>query len=241
MYKQHIQGIVASVASATPTDVFSGGAGLYPWPASSLATTIVSSSANDVLAGSGAITVKVDGLDANFMEIFEIITLNGTSPVTLVNSYLRINRLQVMSAGSDGTNDGIISVKQSSTVIAAIAATAGRSQMAIYTASGNRASSAIKKIYLAATNEVVGGVTFQLLTRKNNPGGTAGVWQIRHVSTVYGTACPADAIDFASPIYLDAGEDVRIFATSNANSTAVAAGFDIWEGSSSEFAMIGPV
>jgi hypothetical protein len=236
MFKLHIQGIIASLASATPADVFTGSSGLYPFPASALATTIVSGSASDTAAGTGARTCKVSGLDANFMEIAEIVNLSGATPVNLVNSYLRINKVEVLTAGSDGTNDGIISVKQSSTVVAAIAVSAGRSQMAVYTASASRAATALKKLFVACTNQVAGGGTFTLFTRKSG-----GIWQIRHVHAVYGTNCPADAFDFASPIVLDPGEDVRISATVNANSTAVAAGFDIWEGSSTEFSNPGYV
>ena len=229
MRKTHIQGIVASVASATPTDVFSGGAGLFPFPASAVATTIVSGSANDAVAGTGAQTAMVYGLDANLNEIRETVSLNGATPVNLVNQYLRVNRVEVLTAGSGLTNAGIISVKQSSTVIAAIAVGAGRSQMAVYTASNKFPGTALKKFYFAATNQVAGGATFTVYTRKNG-----AIWQIRHVHSVYGTNCPTDAVDLYAPIFLDLGEDVRINVTVNANATAVAAGFDVLEGSSSE-------
>lgn len=230
MLKLHVQGIIASLASATPADVFPSSTGLYPFPAAATATTIVSGSANDAAAGTGAQTAKVTGLGADFREISEVVSLNGTSPVTLVNQYLRVNRVEILTAGTDLTNDGAISVKQSSTVITTIVAGAGRSQMAIYTASINRPGNAIKKLYFSNYNAVVGDGVYTLFTRK-----VGAVWQIRHIETCYGTTQPSRDISLDAPIYLDPGEDVRVSVTVNANSTAVSAGFDIWEGSSSEF------
>jgi len=82
--------------------------GLYSYPASATVMTVSSSSANDTAAGTGARTVEVSGLDADYNEINEVVTLNGQTAVNTTKSYLRINRGIVRSAGSDGANAGVI-------------------------------------------------------------------------------------------------------------------------------------
>ena len=82
--------------------------GLYAYPPSASVMTVSSSNTNDTSAGTGARTVEVFGLDADYNEINEVVTLNGQTPVNTAKSYLRINRGIVRSAGSGGQNAGII-------------------------------------------------------------------------------------------------------------------------------------
>lgn len=93
------------------------GAGTYDiWPSATIralpaaAGTVatVSTSAADAAAGTGARTVYLGGLDANYAEISETITLNGVTPVNSVQSYLRINRTYVLTAGTGEVNTGDI-------------------------------------------------------------------------------------------------------------------------------------
>ncbi len=70
---------------------------------------ITSTSAQDGVAGTGALTLLVDGLDVNFDPQFEIITMNGLTAVTTVNSYIRLQGMIVISSGSSRFNVGNIS------------------------------------------------------------------------------------------------------------------------------------
>lgn len=105
----------------------------YPWPTSAQTTTIVSSSANDASAGTGARTVEVQGLDSSYAFTSETATLNGTTAVTLTNSYLRVFRAKVLTAGSTGYNEGDIDIKHSTTTIARITIQLNQTLMALYT------------------------------------------------------------------------------------------------------------
>jgi hypothetical protein len=69
---------------------------------------IVSSSANDTSAGTGARTVLITGLDNDYNEISETVTMTGTSNVLTTNSYLRIHICQVATAGTGGKTAGNI-------------------------------------------------------------------------------------------------------------------------------------
>lgn len=84
--------------------------GLYSYPPSATTMTVSSSNTNDTSAGTGARTVQILGLDGDYNEISETITLNGQTAVTTTNSFLRVNRALVLTAGSGGANAGIIYV-----------------------------------------------------------------------------------------------------------------------------------
>lgn len=82
--------------------------GLYSFPTSASTMTVSSDDAADTSAGTGARTVTISGLDANYAEITEVITMNGTTAVTTTNSYFRINNMVVTTAGTGRTNAGSI-------------------------------------------------------------------------------------------------------------------------------------
>jgi len=84
--------------------------GIYSYPPSASTMTVSSSDVNDTSAGTGARTVQIFGLDASYNEASETITLNGQTAVTTVNSYIRMNRALVLTAGSGGVNAGNIYV-----------------------------------------------------------------------------------------------------------------------------------
>ena len=82
--------------------------GLYSYLASASVLKGSSSSTADTSAGTGARTVELFGLDTNYDEINETVTLNGQTAVNTTKEYLRINRMVVRSAGSGGQNAGVI-------------------------------------------------------------------------------------------------------------------------------------
>lgn len=82
--------------------------GLYSYLSSASVLKVSSSSTADTSAGTGARTVELSGLDTNYDEISETVTLNGQTAVNTTNEFLRINRMVVRSAGSGGQNAGVI-------------------------------------------------------------------------------------------------------------------------------------
>lgn len=69
-------------------------------PESAEQLKVSSTSASDAAAGTGARTVLIQGLDADFREISEIVTLNGQTAVTTTLSYIRVNYARVATVGS---------------------------------------------------------------------------------------------------------------------------------------------
>jgi hypothetical protein len=82
--------------------------GLYSYLTAATVLKVSSSSTDDTSAGTGARTVQLYGLDADYNEINELVTLNGQTVVNTTQSFLRINRIIVRSAGSGGSNAGVI-------------------------------------------------------------------------------------------------------------------------------------
>jgi hypothetical protein len=93
-------------------DIWPNG-GLYPWVTGGAAISmeLVSTSANDTAAGTGAQSIIVNGLDFAGNEISETRATNGTTAVALTNQYYRINSLSIVAVGSGLRNLGTISVR----------------------------------------------------------------------------------------------------------------------------------
>lgn len=77
-------------------------------PAAALQMKVSSTSANDTSAGTGARTIVIQGLDANYVEISETVTLNGQTEVLTAQSFLRINYAYVATVGSTNSAAGDI-------------------------------------------------------------------------------------------------------------------------------------
>jgi hypothetical protein len=82
--------------------------GAYTWPTSATQVDVTSTSTNDTNGGSGARTLLIQGLNSDFEKISETIILEGTDTVTTTKSFLRLNKVVVLTAGSNGTNAGDI-------------------------------------------------------------------------------------------------------------------------------------
>ena len=105
----HKFGFYDSVTTSLTT-IWSQG-GVYSYLSAASTLYISSSSTDDAAAGTGARTVTVSGLDNNFDEKVETVTLNGQSGVELNGgTWMRVNRIVVNTAGSGGANAGILYV-----------------------------------------------------------------------------------------------------------------------------------
>jgi hypothetical protein len=99
-------GINATVGTSNETVWI--GSNTYTFPAAASVLKVSSSSASDAAAGTGARTVQIQGLNAAYEAVVETVTLNGQTEVNTTNSYLRVNKMTVLTAGSGGTSVGNI-------------------------------------------------------------------------------------------------------------------------------------
>ena len=120
----------------TLVDLWEGPTGSYVFPTTPIQMRVVSSSANDAAAGTGARTVIIFYLDTDYAAQTETITLNGTTPVnTVATNILRINAFHVTSVGSGGVSVGNLSLTNTGSTVTYGYITAGNnsSRQAIYT------------------------------------------------------------------------------------------------------------
>lgn len=104
-------------------------AAVYIFPASALTMTLVSTSASD----NSTARVVISGVTTAYVAVSETVALNGTTGVTTVNTYLRINSMVLTVAGSgQTTNVGTITAKNGATTYAQINIGIGKTQMSIY-------------------------------------------------------------------------------------------------------------
>ena len=149
-------------SATTPETVWPEG-GIVSFPSAAAATTIVSGSASDTAAGTGARTVLVEGLLAGYVANSETVTLNGTTPVALASNYLRINRITVQTAGSGQTNAGKLTVAVGGTTANIVAVGKSISQSAFYTVAENYQKALITYIFYNASESGTGHIEIELV------------------------------------------------------------------------------
>jgi len=132
--------------------------GLYSYIETATVLKVSSSSTNDTAAGTGARTVTLSGLDADYAEISETVTLNGQTPVNTTNTYIRINRMVVNTAGSGEQNAGVIYAGTGTVTTgvpankyATIAAGDNQSLVALWTVPADHTAYLLQKDITAAT------------------------------------------------------------------------------------------
>lgn len=120
--------------ATTPEDIWTGG-GAYPWMTGATSLEVVCASASDTSAGTGARTISIAGLKADYTELSQTITLNGVTPVAVPTQLFRINQVVMLTAGSGKVNAGDITVRDAGagTTRAIIPTGYGISRQSIFT------------------------------------------------------------------------------------------------------------
>lgn len=126
--------------STTPETIWTRGGLWVPPTAARIHSLVSTSTADDIDSGTGARSIRIFGLDENLDEQQEDLELQGQTPVQTTNSYLRIHRMVITSAGSGEVNAGTITATAETdlTVTAEIAVGQGTTQMAVWTVPRNK-------------------------------------------------------------------------------------------------------
>lgn len=180
-------GINADIGTSSETVWAEGG--IYTYPSAATVMKVSSSSADDAAAGTGARTVLISGLDADYNEISETVTLDGQDEVETTNEFLRINEAFVLTAGSGKGNagniyigTGTVTTGKPATVFGILPTSAGRLEQAVYTVPANH-SAYIHKFVFSSFNATAGAATFgQLWTLT-----PAGVYVLATTVRIAGT------------------------------------------------------
>lgn len=167
--------------------------------------------ANGRAASTGARTVLVTGVDATYAEISETVILNGTSSVNTVNSYLRINSMEVLTVGSGGVPAGNITATAAtdSTVSCRILAGNNVSFHGWYTVPLGY-TAYILGIDASAPGEATGILTTQIMTRAVGAG-----FVERDAVTMNAALGVSVAKTMLAPIPVTEKTDIKLVTTSD--------------------------
>lgn len=125
--------------ASTPEDIWEGDGVYTGFPAEVETIEVLSSDSNDTAAGSGARTVELSDLQdgsGNMMPNV-VVSLDGVTPVSAgAQTYSRGFTAKVITAGATGENEGVITVRHSSTtanVFSAMSIGANETSICAYT------------------------------------------------------------------------------------------------------------
>lgn len=197
----------------TPETIWSS-SGVYPWDA--LGDTghtlyFISTSTSDV-----GCRFLVQGLDANWLEQSEIITLNGTTAVTGNKQWVRINNMTIAGAS---INVGTVTTRLtngSGTIVDLVMAGEGYNATGIYTIPAGKTG------YLMVGDASVSkgdDVTIKMYVREHGK-----AFRMAHIAEVYESFY---RYDFTVPIPLPEKTDIDVRAQAYNDNARVSCNFDI--------------
>lgn len=127
------------IDTASGEEILAAWGGTFQYLTSGETLTIVSSSTSDTSAGVGARSIVIWGVDSNWDDVIEVVTLNGTTNVVTTSSWIGINRISIYLAGSSVSNVGNITVTATTSgyTLGYMAAGEGTSQQCIFYVSDN--------------------------------------------------------------------------------------------------------
>lgn len=228
----HKFGSNPAITTATdPEEIWSvGGVFTYAnqFPAAATTVTLVCASTDDDIAGTGARTVTIVGINGAGAELSQTVNCEGNDGAGGITSVpvdlKRVHRMYVASvgAGATHTNVGAIDATIGGNVVAQIEAGAGQTEMAVYTV-----PTGYSKYYLTNWSVRVSGIVAAAEAYCTLMLHRSGV--VRHQGDVVAVKTGATLADVRLDnwITLLAGDDVWIRVQEVSATTAVAGTFDI--------------
>ncbi len=212
-----------SIDSAIPEDVWDVG-GTYVFPTAAETIAIVSTDVDDDgdPADTGARTFMIEGLDTNYLEITEAVTLNGTTPVNTTLLFLRVNRAYVLTAGSTQTNEGVISAVNTTTGdnLFSIPLGKGQTTLGLYTVPANTKLLITQMHTSIGSGAAASEAVIELVIR---PFG--GAFRAIFYDAVENDGLSSNNQEFTPPMLIAAKTDIKLRATVSKNSSDVNGGF----------------
>jgi len=203
------------------------GGGIYSYIASPETLAITSSqTSKDNATGTGARTVEIQGLNSAYEVVTETLTVGGSAGT---ETFIRVFRAKVITAGTSGVNEGVISVtsQSTSTVLAQIgvdgtgsnAAGRGQTFMSLYTVPAGK-TAYLTQWTVGAGKQNTDAVAF-ILAR---PFDGNGAWNSKDIITVSATTYSKD---YKIPLQFTEKTDIEVRAYSTTNNSLVSSTFNL--------------
>jgi hypothetical protein len=187
--------------------------------------SIASANANDSSAGTGARTVRITYLDQTGAGPFtETVTMNGVTYVnTVATNICFIEKIEVMSVGSTGSNVGILTLKAATAgggaTIGTVTATANRTFWAHhYVPTGK--TTYVSGVSVGNASTVVGSGAFFILQARNPTVSTSPLTQVSDTVRLYGQSS-TNTRAYLSPIQIPGPAIVAAYVTPQAATALV--------------------
>jgi hypothetical protein len=199
--------------------IWDGGA-LYDYLTAPETVAVTSSSGDDNASGTGARTVEVQGLDADFNLVTEILTVGGPAGS---QQFIRVFRVIVITSGSIGTNVGAISITSTGTaktlakVLVSGGSGLGQTFMALYTVPAGK-TAFLTQWTVGAGKQNTDAICF-LASR---PFG--GSWNSKDVITVSATT---SFKNYTIPLKFTEKTDIEVRGYSSTNNSLVSSTFNL--------------
>tara|TARA_R110000824_G_scaffold14354_5_gene61129 strand:+ start:1475 stop:2428 length:954 start_codon:yes stop_codon:yes gene_type:complete len=214
--------------SSTPEDIWEGG-GVYTGHPTGVAETaeISSDNSNDdaSVTGTGARTVQIDGLNEDWMVQNETVSLSGTGWAPTTNSWHRINKIQVLTAGSGGENAGILTTRHTSTtgnIFTAMPVGVNETLIGAYTTPSGK-TGYIQQLHAAVSLSGGGDCSARLSVRARESGAVYRALTYQQVTNNNDLN-----LQFQPPISIPEKTDIKVRCENvSNNNTSISAMFDI--------------
>lgn len=186
---------------------------------------VFSSDPVDTSAGTGARTVLLSGLDANYLYQEETVTLNGVTPVPTTKTWTRINLAYVVTAGSGNANAGTITMRHTTTttnVFGTIPIGTNETHMCVYTIPADSFGSLLSwivKLLGASANTIEGDLYVREFGKL-----------FRHRATFGVSGSDVAEESYEGGLYLPPKTDIKIdIDVASTNNLAVVSRMQIYE------------
>lgn len=218
-------GTRTSLLAGTPSVIWEGTNPLYTYLSSAEQLKVTSTSGEEVAAGTGVRTLTIHGLDDNFAEISETITMTGAVAATTSLSYRRVFRAYGATCGTAETNVGTITITNNAGTIELLKINIGDGQtlMALWTVPAGKKAFMVSGSVSTSSNK---GAVVSFFVRVND-GGTLYPWLIKYRAYIFSGN---ENFEFKIPFPLAPKTDIEIRMTTpgSAGTTSAGGTFELW-------------
>ena len=207
---EHVHKFGFNTSVTTSATLVWNGGGDYTYPTSAAQLGVVGTSTTDNSQ------ITIEGLDADYNELSNVVTLNGTTTVTTSGSYLRAYRAYV---SDDNEPAGNVTITHSGSNIAIIRADEGQTLMATYTVPAGYTAYLYQLVLGGAAELANKFMTIRLRTRESN--------SVFRTQAKYTVAAQTFEETMVFPLVFPEKTDIEITAQSSSQVQQASAMFDL--------------
>lgn len=210
----HVVGAVPAMSQNQTGTIWDVNDTNYPWSSFDTAGTLSIPAVN---ASDNGKSIVLVGLDANYAELTETVTVSSSTATTTTASFKRIQKANITNGSA--TNVGDIVIQKSGTTVATIKAGKAQTQMAIYTVPAGKTGYILKGVATCQSGADGTGNMFVRYFGESS-------FRVGHSFEVSGTGGEYN-YDFCIPFKIPEKSDIDVRCSVRSNNARVTAAFDI--------------